>query len=288
MKGFITIATGDDRYFQMAVNMLNSYRSATSAPLPFAILTDKENEYTKLFDDVIILENPTRTYYDKIYLLKNTPYDETIFIDADSLAYGDLNKLFDYFTNGAPVSCFGKTLPIESDEGWFNAESIGKYRDKVHFGAYIKSGVLYLRRGDEKSDIRQYLFELCQDISEHYYEYCKTSAFSKIADEPILALAFAVANCKPTEGMEYYSKFLPTTNRLQLNILNGKISYDTLFPKAHKECLLCHFGNANTDKPLYITEAAALNAYLSGNRLSAKSKLFIRNLKIFISSFHEA
>ena len=44
--GFITIATGDEQYYRMAVNLLSSYRYFTGSALPFAVLADRENEYT--------------------------------------------------------------------------------------------------------------------------------------------------------------------------------------------------------------------------------------------------
>lgn len=57
-RGFITIATGSDLYFQLAKNLLFSYKLFCDAPMPFAILCDKENEYTALFDEVILFQKP--------------------------------------------------------------------------------------------------------------------------------------------------------------------------------------------------------------------------------------
>ena len=55
-RGFITIATGKEMYFQFARNLLLSYRLYSDAPLPFAIMCDRENAYTALFDDVVLFE----------------------------------------------------------------------------------------------------------------------------------------------------------------------------------------------------------------------------------------
>ena len=44
--GFLTIAAGDEKYYKMAANLLQSYRYFSKSPLPFAILADRENEYT--------------------------------------------------------------------------------------------------------------------------------------------------------------------------------------------------------------------------------------------------
>lgn len=91
--GFLTIATGDEKYYKMAANLLQSYRYFSKPPLPFAILADRENEYTAKFDDVMLLENAHCNYLDKLSMLESLPYDVNIFIDADCIAYGDLNKL---------------------------------------------------------------------------------------------------------------------------------------------------------------------------------------------------
>ena len=49
MKGFVTIACGKDEYYQMACNLLKSYKLHNPDGVPFAILCDRENEYTKQF-----------------------------------------------------------------------------------------------------------------------------------------------------------------------------------------------------------------------------------------------
>lgn len=55
-KGFITVATGSDKYYKVAENLLKSYRLFSKDPLPFAILADRENEYTKAFDKVLLIQ----------------------------------------------------------------------------------------------------------------------------------------------------------------------------------------------------------------------------------------
>ena len=53
-RGFITVASGKDEYYQLAANLVQSYRLFCGESLPFAILCDRENEATALFDDVIL------------------------------------------------------------------------------------------------------------------------------------------------------------------------------------------------------------------------------------------
>ena len=62
-KGFITIATGKEEYYQLARNLLHSYRYFCAEPLPFAILADRENEYTAEFDNVLLFSWRFSSFY---------------------------------------------------------------------------------------------------------------------------------------------------------------------------------------------------------------------------------
>ncbi len=72
-RGFVTIATGREEYYRLAHNLLLSYKYHTESPLPFALLCDRENEYTSDFDQVVIIEKPYHSYHDKVYLLDLAP-----------------------------------------------------------------------------------------------------------------------------------------------------------------------------------------------------------------------
>ena len=106
-RGFVTVATGQERYFNLAYNLMYSYHQFASVKYPFAIICDKENKYTAEFDDVILMENPHCNYLDKLSLYEYLPYDETIFIDADSLAYGNLDEWWNIFKDADDFSVFG-------------------------------------------------------------------------------------------------------------------------------------------------------------------------------------
>lgn len=78
-RGFLTIATGAEKYYALAVNLLRSYRMKCTAnnPAAFAIITDANNPYRAEFDQAIILDRPTNSYLDKLRLDENLPFDET-------------------------------------------------------------------------------------------------------------------------------------------------------------------------------------------------------------------
>ena len=60
-QGFVTIATGDAQYYRMARTLLRSYRQNCPQPLPFAILCDRENEFTAEFERTLSLPLPFGT-----------------------------------------------------------------------------------------------------------------------------------------------------------------------------------------------------------------------------------
>lgn len=132
IRGFCTIATGSYEYSKLAHNLLLSYKRFSTGEYPFAVITDKTNELLEEFDNVIIVSDSNRSFLDKLLLFQIIPYDETIFIDADSLAYGDLGRIFEYFKDADDVSCLGKTLPEDNTGGWFRKEDTGAYNGLIN------------------------------------------------------------------------------------------------------------------------------------------------------------
>ena len=73
-RGFVTIATGDEQYYRIAANLLRSYRFFSASPMPFALICDRENEYSAEFDHTIILKDPvfpiwTNSDYLNVFLM---------------------------------------------------------------------------------------------------------------------------------------------------------------------------------------------------------------------------
>ena len=194
-RGFITIATGKEEYYRLAQNLLRSYRYFCPDPLPFALLCDRENEYTKAFDDVILFRNgAANSYLDKLELADYQPYDETIFIDADCLAYGDLNMLFSEFAASDDMSCYGRTLPLDDKTGWFEYENLGAWQSRVSYVVGLHGGIYYLRRGEAVKAV----FDTARQLVPDYAQFRFKGKFTNPGDEPLVALAMAIQGCHPT------------------------------------------------------------------------------------------
>lgn len=193
-KGFITVATGKEEYYQLAENLLRSYHLFCDKPLPFAVLADRENGCTAKFDDVIIFpDGAANCYLDKLSLGEYLPYDVTIFIDSDCLAYGDLNQLFDYFEDADDFSCFGRVLPLEDQTGWFEYENLGELKEKVSYVVGLHGGIYYMRKGD----VCRKIFADAKALVPEYSRFKFKGRFDTPGDEPLVALSMALNGCHP-------------------------------------------------------------------------------------------
>lgn len=277
-KGFITIATGSEKYHKMAYTLMLSYKLTSENPYRFAVITDKETSYTEYFDDVIIVENATKTYMDKIELLINSPYKETIFIDADCIAFNDLNKYWDYFKNASDFSAFGRILPLDARDGWFDKDKLGKYKNNINNSIDIHGGIYFIRKGD----ICNKMYDISQDIARNYSNY-SFRKFRKPADEPILALAMALLHCVPVKAESNNYAWLRRTSNIKADFFNNKLSYrfdntDT------KDGMLMHFGSSRTIAPLYLIESKKVHFMYKKNKKWNKKDLIKNYTECYIKS----
>lgn len=274
-KGFLTLATGHERYFKMALNLLHSYKVFSNRPLPFAILTDRQNEYTAQFDEVIILDDCYNSYLDKLSILKNCPYDQTIYIDADCLAYGDLNNYWNIYDFQHPFSCFGSIHPLEYQEGWFKIDGIGEYRKLVNFIPKMHGGCYFLNKKFRLDEF----YALALSINNNYHKY-KFNHFDQPADEPILALCMSVFNSPPILSKNNNELvFFPSVDYFESDILKGYNKYrkngNTIY-----NCILVHWQNYNTERAIYKSEVTKLNYLMTKKNSLLPDLISLVNLRL--------
>ena len=260
-RGFVTIATGDIRYYKIARNLLISYRRFASKGYPFAIICDRETELIKEFDHHIIIDDPSNNYMDKLKLFRELPFEETIFIDADCLAYGNLDEWWDLFHEADDFSLFGFAYSdLSCGKGWFSPDGMGKYRDEISFIPSFNGGVYYLRNTAKCEKV----FEIANECARHYSDY-HFRGFIKPADEPVLALAMAVLDCKPINRHELV--FAPKLRKLDADIVIPQCSYE-FFPGKWENTRLIHWSNYLTKKSFYRFEAEKLNKRIRWDEIS--------------------
>ena len=243
MKGFVTIATGRDRYYILAYNLLLSYRLHSKSAGPFCILCDRQNMWTAEFDDVIIIDSPANDYVDKMRILDLSPYDENIFIDADCLVYRNLTPLWDMFKEGPDVGVLGSTYPLNSDKGWWDVKDLGDLEEKVDYKMTCQGGMYYVRKnGPMLPSFRK----TCLYIQEHYFEYHFRMCGNRLADENILCLASCVHHYLPVDDFVNIFAYYPYVRLLDQDILSGTVIFDLREDpdKRFKDSFMIHFGTA--------------------------------------------
>lgn len=264
-RGFITVATGRREYYVLAHNLLLSYRFHTKDPLPFAILCDRENALTRDFDDVVVIDSPKRSFTDKFRILDLSPYDESIFIDADSLAYSDLNGLWDVFKDAPPFGILGRACPPDSDRVWLDPGNAGIYKEKLEYLIICQGGIYYVRK-DGLKDFR----DTVDYILGHYAEF-KFRLFPSVpSDETIFSLACSVHRYLPPCTWSHIFGYYPDIKRFYgLDIRSGVLEYIFNWQKEGKHypengSFLLHWGSVATRSKPYILEAERLRSASEG------------------------
>ena len=269
MKGFVTLATGNIRFKKLAHNLKRSYDYQNQGvTYPWAVVTDKYDDLLSIFDKIVILPHATCSYLDKISILSLPPWDENVFVDADSLVYGDISFLFNYFPiNG--VKHVGDYLPLSAKgKGWFDVEDIGIYGQQITFKIHSHGGIFFFNNSKKTTKI----YQTCLEIATHWSEL-KFREFSSPADEPIMALSMAINDCPPIEdNMDNYLCFYRVQkNILKINISKGVLSYINKWDKKKYENVsIVHWGNLETKGYLYKSEV--LN--LDGNKYWTYYKIY--------------
>lgn len=261
-KGFVTIATGKEEYYRLAHNLLLSYKYFNKNPIPFALLCDRENKYTSDFDKVVLIDKPFCSHLDKLRLLDLAPYEKNIFIDADSLAYKDLNGLWDIFAECTDFCTLGTRLSLQSEKGWFKLHDVGDFKDKVHFCIMFQGGIYFIRR---KQNSLAYFSELCEYILKNYKKY-RFKIFPYPVDETIFALASAICNYPPQMDWKKVFCYLPMSDIHKIDISKGVLEYTMTRDTGtfyYNDKYLVHFGTEATRESLYKEQVELLHSIIN-------------------------
>ena len=196
-RGFVTVATGK-YYCWLAESLIMSYRLFSDTKYPMYVITDREGEkrLKKLFDGVIVMENPTYSFLDKIRVYDNTVFEETIFLDADMHITKDISFLFDAFEeNGSEISCLGEFRAITDEvrPNHFGQAAV----ERFHLDKYIafNGGVYYFKKSEKAQECMHFIQN---ELLPNYDEYeLKYFGVGKKADEPLIGLAMLLRRFSP-------------------------------------------------------------------------------------------
>ena len=265
-RGYVTMAAGSKRYYKLAATLLASYKFHNADPLPFAIICDKRNKYTVGFDDVVIMDSPRFSFLDKLRLAEWVPYDENIFIDADSLVFRDLGGLWEIVKDSPDFGIFGAIYDPESEKGRIELERAGSLKDKMHFPCSCQGGMYFIRKSSGLAPFT----ELSLFILDRYSEFM-IPGFPSPSDDTIFPLSCSVYNYPPPEDWWKIFCYLPESDVRIMDVVKGDVRY--LWRVTDSEmgpgCYFVHFSTKGTKEWLYNREKYRLESAINGKRPSS-------------------
>ncbi len=192
-KGIITIAQGKKKYIDMAVNLAISIK-LNSPGIPLAVITDSEDKrLTAIYDYIIpINEENGIGLTQKLHIHEYSCFDETLFIDADSLVVRSIDFIFELFSSHE-ISCFGN----KRTEGliWGVDSSILKRMFNIEYIIGHNGGVYYFKNKKKT----QLVFEKANNLLIDYDKIGIARHRGHINEEPLLALAMSIYSETPVD-----------------------------------------------------------------------------------------
>lgn len=211
---------------------------------PFVVVTDSEDIILREFDNVIV-RSPERTgFMSKLMIDLYTPFEETIFIDADCLVGNSIDWWFEAFSNnGSPVSVFGWNIAINEtlenpDDYYFKYEKCKEL--SVNYIPSFNGGVYYLKQG-----------VLAKKVFSDARKFVDTNfdgGFLCYGDEPNIALAMAINGCK---CLSINQILVYPRAKIDLLDMRAKRYRYEQFEKKYTDLGVIHFGSKHTKKMLY-------------------------------------
>jgi hypothetical protein len=213
MQGYLTVALDFDRYLDMAINLAYSIRHFDKERPICLVHNDKvqlSDTAKKLFTHFVCLE-PREGYLgcmNKILLDEVSPFDETMYIDADCLL---VKPDIDRHWRQMAGSYFSMTGEKRQTGRWNNLD-IDKVRQmfSIPHVVQMNSGVFYFRKGNETTRFFSRLRELFQDHRDLLSNIHQSRA-GQYADEPFFGVAMSEFGIDPLGGTPDQGSLMVTT-----------------------------------------------------------------------------
>lgn len=229
MEGYVTLAMGSQRYFDMACMLALSLRFHDPARR-ICLIHDRNISLpphaAAVFDDHV--EIPVdETYFgcaNKLRVGRLSPYDRTMFVDADCLlAKSDIARVWINHTG----QFFNMTGDVRTSGQW-NVLDIAKAcaQFDVPYVVQMNSGVFYWERGDKAEAFFAYLNDLYA-TQRHTISQSHRNVRNQYNDEPFFGIGMGRFGLRPLEPPAGAGSWMVSTwraRRTEMDIARGRVS----------------------------------------------------------------
>lgn len=184
------------------------------------VMTDLRHPDLGRWFDVVLPPRPgVSTYLQKLSALESTDADAVLFVDADSLAFGPLDPIWEY--------CQGKPLAVQGyvvrDGHWYG--ELARVLPRLGLPALprFNGGMIYYERGEGTAK----LIEAAREVAEHYEETGLELFRGQAPDEPCLSIAMArtgIGELIPDEK-DFMNTPVGLVGKLRMDVTKGECSY---------------------------------------------------------------
>lgn len=197
-KSILTIATGSELYISMACNLAMSFLLWNDYNIiQFQLVTDKPWLVPDTIKDSISVVVPSAEQCGAGFATKLSMYDfvvseQTLFVDADCLIYGNLLPVFEAF-KGHRVSVIGKNRTSGSNVGFCLDIASVMSRLGINYFPLLCGSIYYF----EKSLLAAAVFDQAKALLPQYEKIGLVKLRNKENEEPLLAIAMAKFGQQP-------------------------------------------------------------------------------------------
>ena len=221
-RGVLTIAYGRPKYVRQAISLARSIR-LRDPELPLAVASDfPASAFLGLYDPVIPWDfSAWPELVSKLEIYDITPFETTLFLDADCLAIRSLTQVFSYF-DGQQFAVFGRN---DTNATWFRSiECIQAAVPSLTYPVF-NGGLYYFT----KSAVAEDVFRRARQLFQRYDELqLYRSRTSRENEEPLMSLAMAQAGLTATSDPRLDVMHAPErpSYHISINVQAGECEFE--------------------------------------------------------------
>jgi hypothetical protein len=216
-RGIITLAVG--KKFVRQARYL-AYSCMLHCPeILRAIITDRNDDVKDLYDFIIPYNSNADPFETKLLLNKHTPFQETLFLDSDTLVYGNISYLFEYLNDQSFIYVGNCRI-----DGYWNFE-IKSTADKFNIPwiGQLNSGIFLFRNDETGNNIFEFAHSLHKDAKKLNISFFRRAMYP---DEPFLGIAFGKYLQRPIENDHgRLGRSVINKRNIRVNIIKGYASF---------------------------------------------------------------